>query len=113
MYQKSSFPFASAGSFAGSGLLLMLNRTLAALVLFFAALALVTVARELAALFFTKTHREPECHGTEGCTYAEPHRHGFDCDKSCAECHGYCHPSCPAFPDIALREENEEEEKNV
>ena len=25
---------------------------------------------------------------TAGCNYQEPHYHGFDCDKSCAYCHG-------------------------
>lgn len=40
-------------------------------------------------------HDEPDCVGTKGCSYPEPHRHGFDCDHTCVECAGVCHPNCP------------------
>ena len=47
-----------------------------------------------------KTHREPGCTDPANCcNYQEPHRHGFDCDETCTECRGRCHPSCPAFED--------------
>ena len=32
-----------------------------------------------------------DCH-TVGCNYQEPHEHGFDCDKTCAYCHGKAVP---------------------
>lgn len=41
-------------------------------------------------------HVEPICNGT--CGYDEPHRHGLACHKRC-ECHGVCHPECPAYED--------------
>lgn len=42
-------------------------------------------------------HQEPDCvMNNELCTYPEPHKHGFACDKTCPECHGKCHKDCPA-----------------
>lgn len=41
-------------------------------------------------------HEEPQCLGYNRCTYLEPHKHGFECDKTCEECWGICHPNCPA-----------------
>lgn len=44
-------------------------------------------------------HDEPDCTDIHnGCFYPEPHKHGFACDRSCNECHGHCHPSCPEYP---------------
>lgn len=43
-----------------------------------------------------QTHDEPQCLGYNQCTYREPHKHGFDCNKACNECWGQCHPNCPA-----------------
>ena len=31
---------------------------------------------------------EIECESAPGCTYPEPHFHGFICDKTCTYCHG-------------------------
>ena len=41
-------------------------------------------------------HQEPDCLGYNRCTYLEVHYHGFECDKTCTECWGLCHPDCPA-----------------
>ncbi|ASR80027.1 hypothetical protein SEA_ARCADIA_64 [Arthrobacter phage Arcadia] len=41
-------------------------------------------------------HEEPRCLGFNRCKYMEPHNHGFECDKTCEECWGLCHPECPA-----------------
>lgn len=30
-----------------------------------------------------------DCQGDKGCTYPEPHGHGFACDKTCKECRGH------------------------
>lgn len=49
-------------------------------------------------------HREPDCLGAPGCTYPEPHRHGYACDRTCEECHHYCHPDCPAWGDELIQE---------
>lgn len=43
-------------------------------------------------------HVEPECRDRfNGCTYLEPHHHGLECDDSCTECKGKCHPDCPVY----------------
>lgn len=41
-------------------------------------------------------HQEPRCTDNPTCSYQEPHRHGFACDKSCTLCEGKCHFDCPA-----------------
>lgn len=49
-------------------------------------------------------HDEPYCQGVKGCNYAEPHRHGFPCDKTCIECFRGCHPKCPAYNETKAAE---------
>ena len=43
-------------------------------------------------------HVEPPCVDEDNaCTYREPHHHGLECEDSCRECRGKCHPQCPAY----------------
>lgn len=49
-------------------------------------------------LFEILVHHEPVCESRYNrCDYDEPHTHGHDCDNSCVECGGFCHPKCPAY----------------
>lgn len=40
-------------------------------------------------------HEEPSCVGQ--CVNLYPHKHGLSCNRECIECHGVCHPDCPAY----------------
>ncbi len=40
-------------------------------------------------------HKEPPC--DYNCMNMAPHRHGLSCNTRCRDCHGVCHPDCPAY----------------
>lgn len=44
-------------------------------------------------------HHEPRCE--DKCLNLAPHVHGLRCRQSCPECHGVCHPECPAYKEPA------------